>query len=73
MALPYLRSRISANAITSIAMAIVAGVMIAMTSIQQVSALMICAALAGVAWALIGSEIWVAGQRVIAGAGCEGG
>ena len=67
MALPYLRSRISANAITSIAMAIVAGVMIAMTSIQQVSALMICAALAGVAWALSGSEIWVAGQRVMPG------
>ena len=67
MALPYLRPRISANAITSIAMAIVLGVMIAMTSIQQVSALTICAALAGVAWALVGSEIWVAGQRVMPG------
>ena len=67
MALPYLRPRISANAITSIAMAIVAGVMIAMAFIHQVPALMICAALAGVAWALAGSEIWVAGQRVMPG------
>jgi MFS family permease len=65
MALPYLRPRISANAITSIAMAILAGVLIAMMFIHQVPALMICTALAGVAWALVGSEIWVAGQRVM--------
>jgi hypothetical protein len=67
MALPYLRARISANAITSIAMAIVAGVLIAMAFIRQVPALMICTALAGVAWALAGTEIWVAGQRVMPG------
>ena len=67
MALPYLRPRISANAITSIAMAIVAGVLLAMAFIHQVPALMICTALAGVAWALAGSEIWVAGQRVMPG------
>jgi MFS family permease len=67
MALPYLRPRISANAITSIAMAIMAGVLVAMAFIHQVPALMICTALAGVAWALVGSEIWVAGQRVMPG------
>ena len=33
----------------------------------QLPALMICAALAGVAWALAGSELWVAGQRVMPG------
>ena len=71
MALPYLRPRISANAITSIAMAIVAGVLIAMAFIHQVPALMICTALAGVAWALAGAEIWVAGQRVMPGLGAR--
>ena len=63
--LPYLRQRISPNAITSIAMAIVAAVLIAMTFIRQPPALMICAALAGVAWALAGSELWLAAQRVM--------
>ena len=67
MALPYLRPRVSANAITSIAMAIVAVVLLAMAFIHQVPALMVCAALAGVAWAMVGSEIWVAGQRVMPG------
>ena len=67
IALPYLRRRISANAITSLAMAIVAVAMLAMAFIRQVPALMACAALAGVAWALAGSEIWVAGQRVMPG------
>jgi hypothetical protein len=38
-----------------------------MVFIQRVPALMICTALAGVAWALAGSEIWVAGQRVMPG------
>ena len=66
-ALPYLRQRISANAITSIAMAIVAVVLLAMAFIRQLPALMTCATFAGVAWALAGSEIWVAGQRVMPG------
>jgi MFS family permease len=67
IALPYLRPRISANAIISIAMAVVVGVLIAMAFIHQMPALMICTVLAGVAWALVGSEIWVAGQRVMPG------
>ena len=67
IALPYLRPRASANAITSIAMAIVAVVLLAMAFIRQVPALIVCATLAGVAWAMVGSEIWVAGQRVMPG------
>ena len=66
-ALPYLRQRISPNAITSIAMAIMVVVLLAMAFIRQVPALMVCATLAGVAWALAGSELWVAGQRVMPG------
>ena len=46
-------------------MAIVAAVLIAMTFIRQPPALMICATLAGVAWALAGSELWLAAQRVM--------
>jgi hypothetical protein len=67
IALPYLRSRISANAILSIATTLVAAVLIAMVFIHKMPALMICTVLAGMAWALVGSEIWVAGQRVMPG------
>jgi Transmembrane secretion effector len=67
LVLPYLRPRASANAITSIAMVIVAVVLFAMAFIRHVPALMACAALAGVAWAMVGSELWVAGQRVMPG------
>ena len=65
IALPYLRQRTSPNAITSIAMAIVAAALLAMAFIRQPPALMVCATLAGVAWALAGSELWLAGQRVM--------
>jgi MFS family permease len=67
LALPYLRQRTSANAIASIAMAILAVVLLAMAFNRQVRALMVCATLAGLAWAMAGSEIWVAGQRVMPG------
>ena len=63
--LPYLRPRMSPNAITSIALTIMTVVLFAMVFLRQVPALMVCAALAGVAWALAGSEIWLAGQRVM--------
>jgi len=66
-ALPYLRRRISPNAITSISMGIIALVLFAMAFIRQVPALMISTTLAGMAWALVGSEFWVAGQRVMPG------
>jgi MFS family permease len=66
-ALPYLRQRISPNAITSIAMAIMVVVLFSMAFIRQVPALMVSTTFAGVAWALAGSELWVAGQRVMPG------
>jgi MFS family permease len=65
IALPFLRQRTSPNAITSIAMTIMTLVLFAMVFLRQMPALMVCAALAGVAWALAGSEIWLAGQRVM--------
>jgi MFS family permease len=65
IALPYLRKRTSPNAITSTSMAIMVVMLISMAFIRQPPALMVCATLAGVAWALAGSELWLAGQRVM--------
>ena len=48
-------------------MVILVIMLLAMAFIRQAPALMICATLAGVAWALAGSELWVAGQRVMPG------
>jgi MFS family permease len=67
LALPYLRQRFCANAITLLATAIVALALFAMVFVRHVPALMGCSTLAGIAWALAGSEIWVAGQRVMPG------
>jgi MFS family permease len=66
-ALPYLRRRISTNAITSISMAMLVVILSLMAVIRQVPTLMVATAFAGVAWALAGSELWVAGQRVMPG------
>ena len=66
-ALPYLRARISPNAITSISMGTMIFVLAALAFFRLLPTLMVCAFLAGVAWALAGSELWVAGQRVIPG------
>jgi hypothetical protein len=66
-ALPYLRARSSQNAITSISMAILVVVLLAMAFLRQLPTLMLCAFLAGAAWSLAGAELWVAGQRVIPG------
>lgn len=65
--LPYLRSRFSPNAITSIAVAILLVAYCAMSFTREVPPLMVSTTFAGVAWALAGSELWVAGQRVMPG------
>jgi MFS family permease len=65
--LPYLRQRFSPNATTSISMTIMVVVLFAMAFIRQVPPLMVSTTFAGVAWALAGSELWVAGQRVMPG------
>ena len=65
--LSFLRQRISPNAIISTAMLIMVAVLLAMAFVRQVYLLMVFATFAGVAWALAGSEIWVAGQRVMPG------
>ena len=71
-ALPYLRANTSQNAITSISMMIMVCVLLTMAFLRQLPSLMVCAFFAGVAWSLAGSELWVAGQRVIPD-GCVAG
>ena len=66
-ALPYLRQRISSNAIMSVSMVIMVLVLVAMAFMRQLPSLMVCATLVGMAWALAGAELWVAGQRVMPG------
>jgi hypothetical protein len=67
VALPLLRQRISPNAIISIAMFIMVAVLFSMAFVRHIYLWMVFATFAGVAWALAGSEIWVAGQRVMHG------
>jgi Transmembrane secretion effector len=67
IALPLLRQRISPNAIISTAMVIMVAVLLLMAFVRHIYLLMVFATFAGVAWALAGSEIWVAGQRVMPG------
>jgi MFS family permease len=65
--LPYLRERTTPNAITSISMVMMVVVLLTWALMRHFSTLMAGATLAGVAWALAGSELWVAGQRVMPG------
>jgi MFS family permease len=65
--LPYLRQRTSPNEITSVSMAMLVAILFALALMRELPILMTCAALAGAAWALAGSELWVAGQRVMPG------
>jgi hypothetical protein len=65
--LPYLRQRTSPNVITSISMVILVAVLFTLALMRELPVLMTCATLAGAAWALAGSELWVAGQRVMPG------
>ena len=65
--LPYLRQRVTPNAITSISMAIMVLVLFAMAFTREVPPLMVSTTFAGIAWALAGSELWLAGQRVMPG------
>jgi MFS family permease len=65
--LPSLRQRMSPNSIILIAMAILVSVLAGMTVTRTLPAVLVYSLLAGVAWALAGSELWLAGQRVIPG------
>ena len=65
--LPYLRQHVSPNAITSISMSVLVVAFLMLALMRELPVLLVCATLAGTAWALAGSELWVAGQRVMPG------
>ena len=65
--LPFLRERLSPNGITLVAMAIMPVVLAAMAFLRTSSTMLVYSAAAGVAWALAGSELWLAGQRAVSG------
>lgn len=65
--LPYLRKHVSPNAITSISMIILVVVLFTLAMMRELPVLLACATFAGMAWALAGSELWVAGQRIMPG------
>jgi MFS family permease len=65
--LPFLRERMSPNGITLVAMAIIPVVLAAMALLRTSSMMLAYSATAGVAWALAGSELWLAGQRAVSG------
>jgi MFS family permease len=65
--LPFLRERLSPNGITLVAMAIMPIVLTAMAFLRTTSTVLAYSAVAGVAWALAASELWLAGQRAVSG------
>jgi MFS family permease len=65
--LPFLRERLSPNGITLVAMAVMPIVLTAMAFLRTTSTVLAYSAVAGVAWALAGSELWLAGQRAVSG------
>jgi MFS family permease len=67
LVLPYLRERLSPNGITLVAMAIMPVVLAAMASLRTSSTVLACSVAAGIAWAVAGSELWLAGQRAVSG------
>jgi MFS family permease len=65
--LPFLRQRLFPNGITLVAMGIMPIVLAAMAFLRTSFTVFTYSAVAGVAWALAGSELWLAGQRAVSG------
>lgn len=63
--LPWARARIRSNTVTLLANILVAVVFFTMATIREPMLFMVAAALAGTAWTMAASELWVAGQRAM--------
>jgi MFS family permease len=63
--IPWLRSRFSSGGLIIVAQLILAGVYLLMAIVQHCVYCLIPMALAGGAWALAGSELWVIAQRAM--------
>jgi MFS family permease len=63
--LPWARARFRSNTVTLLANILVAVVFFTMATIREPMLFMVAAALAGTAWTMAASELWVAGQRAM--------
>ena len=63
--LPWARARFHSNTVTLLANILVAVVFFMMATIRKPMPFMVAAGLAGTAWTMAASELWVAGQRAM--------
>ena len=63
--LPWARGRFHSNSVTLLANVLVAIVFLLMGTVRDPILFLFAAALAGVAWTMAASELWVAGQRAM--------
>ncbi|MBV9492146.1 MAG: MFS transporter [Verrucomicrobia bacterium] len=65
LVIPWVRSRFRSNQITILANLLLAAVFVLMALVRSQPVFMFTAALAGIAWTIAASELWVAGQRAM--------
>lgn len=65
--LPWARAKLSSNSVTVMANLLVVVVFVFMATIRQPQLFLVAAGLAGAAWTMAASELWVAGQRAMPG------
>ena len=63
--LPWARGRFHSNTVTLLANVLVAAVFFLMGTVREPSLFLAAAGLAGAAWTMAASELWVAGQRAM--------
>jgi MFS family permease len=63
--LPWARSKFSSNSVTILANVLVAAVFFLMAVVRSPQLFLVAAGLAGAAWTMAASELWVAGQRAM--------
>src|SRR5580692_10282402 len=63
--LPWARARFHSNTVTLLANILVAVAFFMMATIREPMPFMVAAGLAGTAWTMAASELWVAGQRAM--------
>jgi MFS family permease len=63
--IPRARARFTPNTVTIMASVLLALVFVLMAMVRQLEIFLVVAALAGVAWTMAASELWVAGQRAM--------
>jgi MFS family permease len=63
--LPWARGRFHSNTVTLLANVLVAAIFFLMGTVRETGLFLVAAGLAGTAWTMAASELWVAGQRAM--------